>query len=313
MSRPYVMTAMSESDRPLSVLDVLSILAIVLIWGLNFIVMKFGLEDFTPLQLGAARFLLSAVPLIFFVRPPKIAIRWIAAYGLVQGIGQFGFLFFALKVGMSAALASVLMQTQVFFTVLFGWFFLGERIGRALKIAMGFAVAGLACFAGDVFRDEGTGVVTAAGLALNLGAAAMWGCSNIVVKKIQREGRSFKPVSLIVWSSVVSGPAYVAMSFAFDPAGAHANWANASMAGWLSVVYLGWGANVIAYGLWTTLLNRHAANRVAPFSLGMPVVGLSAGMLILNEPVDALQWAGATLVMSALVFVFRRTADPGPD
>ena len=100
--------------------DLLSALAVVVLWGLNFVVMKWGLRSFTPFQLGVMRYLFAALPLVLFVRPPRLHWRWVLMFGLMQGVGQFGFLFVGLKVGMTAALASVLMQTQVFFTALFG-------------------------------------------------------------------------------------------------------------------------------------------------------------------------------------------------
>jgi O-acetylserine/cysteine efflux transporter len=98
--------------------DYLAALAVVVIWGLNFVAMKFALRDFTPFQLGAARYVFAALPLVLLVKPPRLHWKWVVLYGLCQGVGQFGFLFSALKVGMTAALASVLMQTQVFFTAI---------------------------------------------------------------------------------------------------------------------------------------------------------------------------------------------------
>jgi O-acetylserine/cysteine efflux transporter len=62
-------------------------------------------------------------------------------------------------------------------------------------------------------------------------------------------------------------------------------------------------ATLLGYTLWTRLLNRHPANRVSPFSLGVPVVGLATGMLALGEVITLWQWAGIGLVMAALVCV----------
>ena len=100
--------------QALSGRDLAAALIVVVLWGVNFVVMKFALRDFTPLQLGAARYVFAVLPLALFIRPPKIPWKWVVLYGLFQGLGQFGFLFLALQVGMTAALASVLLQTQVF-------------------------------------------------------------------------------------------------------------------------------------------------------------------------------------------------------
>lgn len=286
--------------RPFAAFDLLAAAAVVLIWGLNFIPMKIGLRELTPLQLGAARFLFGALPLILFVRPPSIGLRWLFFYALVQGVAQSTFLFFALQVGMTAALASVLMQTQVFVTAILGVLFLGETSGRPLKVGILLAGAGLACFAVNALQAGGTAEVTVLGLLLNVGAASMWASSNIIVKKVQAGGAVFNPVSLLAWSCAVSALVFLAMSFAVEPQDQWSNWLNASASTWMAAAYLGWAANIGAYWLWTTLLHRHAASRIAPLSLGMPVVGLLAGMLILGEAVNEWQWAGAALVISAL-------------
>src|SRR4051812_6694320 len=112
--------------------DLVAALCIVLIWGTTFVAMKFALRDFTPFQLGAARYIFATLPLVLIIKSPRLHWKWVVSYGLFQGVGQFALLFTALHVGMTAALASVLMQTQVFFTALFSFALLHERVGRAL-------------------------------------------------------------------------------------------------------------------------------------------------------------------------------------
>ncbi len=274
----------------------------MVIWGLNFVAMKFGLRDFTPFQLGAARFLFAAVPLAFRVAPPRIALRWLLLYGLVQ-VAQFAFLFIALEVGMTAALASVLMQTQLFFTAAAGALLLREHVGRPLWLGIALAVLALSCFATSIWTHPGAGTVTIAGLALNLLAASMWAASNIVVRKIQATGARYDALSLVVWSSVVASAGFALLSLVFDDSASRWRWTQAPLLGWASVAYLGWVSTAIAYGLWTTLLKRHLAVRVAPFGLAVPVVGLIAGMVILGEQVTGWQWTGVALVLSALAVV----------
>ena len=123
------MTQPSFSGR-----DYLAALGVVLIWGTNFVAMKFGLRQLTPFQLGAGRYLFAILPLLLFVRPPRLPVKWVVLYGLFQGIGQFGLLFLSLKVGMSAALASVILQTQVFFTAFFGVALLVGAGGATLSV-----------------------------------------------------------------------------------------------------------------------------------------------------------------------------------
>lgn len=213
---------------------------------------------------------------------------------------------------MTASLASVLLQTQVFFTALFAWAALGEKPGRPLQWGMALAVLGLACF-GMNFMGPGAGgpsaaqATTVAGLLLTLCAAAMWAASHIVARLAQNASPGYDPLAFVIWSSVVPIAPFIALSAALDPdAGRWLHWetlASVPLSGWAAVAYLGWAANTVGNALWTRLLQRYPANRVAPFSLAVPVVGLTAGMLLLGEGVAPWQWAGIVLVVGALACV----------
>jgi O-acetylserine/cysteine efflux transporter len=260
------------------------------------------LQEFTPFQLGAGRYLFATLPLVLVIRPPHVHWKWIVLYGLTQGLGQFGLLFTALSVGMTSALASVLMQVQVFFTALFGVLLLGERLGLALRFGMILAAIALACFSIGVIQDAGSphGVL---GFVLNLAAAAMWASSNIVARYAQKASPNFDALAFVVWSALVPILPFIGLSIAFDDRRARMHWMASPPATWMAVAYLGWMATVIGYGLWTWLLKRHPANDVAPFSLAVPVVGLTAGVLLLNEAIDPWQIVGIVLVLAALFVV----------
>lgn len=288
--------------------DLAAALVVVLVWGVNFVVMKFALRDFSPFQLGAARYVFAALPLLLFVKPPRVPWHWVLLYGAFQGVGQFGLVFLALKVGMTAALASVLLQTQVFFTALFGFVLLHERASRPLQAGLLLAALGLSCFALNYVGPAGAsasgpGASSLLGFALTLGAAAMWAMSNIVARRVQQLHTGYSPLAFVVWSSSVAVLPFMALSLAFDPAALRWQWLQARASSWLAVAYLGWVATVVGYSLWTSLLKRHPANRVAPFSLGVPVIGLAAGMLVLDELITPWQWAGTALVVAALACV----------
>jgi O-acetylserine/cysteine efflux transporter len=285
--------------------DLAAALAVVVVWGVNFVVMKFGLRDFSPFQLGAARFTFAVLPLALFIRPPQIHWKWVVLYGLFQGVGQFGILFIALKVGMTAALASVLLQTQVFFTALFGFVLLKERASRPLQAGMVLAALGLACFALNYISPGSSiaSVTTLAGFVLTLCAASMWALSNIVARRVQQNHADYSPIAFVVWSSGVAILPFVGLSLLFDAPSIRWQWLDARWSSWLAVAYLGWVASIFGYSLWTGLLKRHPANKVAPFSLGVPVVGLTTGMLVLGETITPWQWAGIALVVAALACV----------
>ncbi|MFL6675387.1 MAG: EamA family transporter [Massilia sp.] len=282
--------------------DYAAALAVILIFGTNFVAMKVALRELTPFQLGAGRYLFAVLPLVLFVRPPKLAPKWVLLYGLLQGVGQFGLLFVALRVGMSAALASVLLQTQVFFTALFGSALLGERLGRPLRAGLVLAAAGLACFGAHYLSSASAiGGTTPAGFALCVASAAMWAASNIVVRRAQRATPQFDVIRFMVWSSLVPIVPFALLSFVFDPQADHWALHSVSLNCLAALAYLGWFATILAYALWTGLLKRHPANRVAPFSLAVPLVGVAAGMLALGDEIIRWQWAGIALLGASLV------------
>ncbi|MCS4294415.1 O-acetylserine/cysteine efflux transporter [Comamonas sp. BIGb0152] len=298
----------SSSPVPFRPTDLALALVVVVVWGINFVIMKWGLQSLTPFELGALRYLCAAFPLVLFIKPPRVHWRWVVLFGLLQGVGQFGFLFTALKVGMTASLASVVLQTQVFLTAVWTWVLLRERPGRPLVAGMGIAALGLACLLINELHSNGAGGTTLAGLLLVLCAATSWACSNVVVRLAQKENARYDPVGFIAWSSLMPILPFIGLSAWLDD-GSVGKWLHAETwqqipgLAWASIAYLGWVATIVGYGLWTRLIQRYSANRVAPFSLCVPVIGLSTGMLVLGETVTVWQWAGAVFVVLALVVV----------
>ncbi len=258
------------------------------------------MRGLSPMMLGALRFALAAFPLILFVRRPQLPWQWIAAYGLVQGLGQFGLLFTALKFGMPAGMASLVIQTQAFFTLLLAAPVLGERARRHHWIGLGVAALGLAVIAGG--RGEGPGQMTMLGFGLTLGAAFMWAASNMIVRRASRKAPGYDPFAFIAWSSAAPVLPFLLLAVLID------GWAPVvgmiTGIGWgeaLSVLYLAVLATLVAYTLWTGLLTRHPAAKIAPFSLLVPVVGLWAASMAFGEQLQPLQWLGAAGVLAGLI------------
>ncbi len=284
---------------PLSRGDLLRALAVVVIWGLNFVVMKVGLQGIGPMLLGALRFAAAALPFVLFVKFPSLPWRYVAAYGLAQGLGQFGFLFLGLQLGMTAGMASVVMQTQAFFTLLLAVPLLGERARAAQWIGLSVALGGLVLIASA--HGEGPGQMTLAGFVLTLGAGFMWAVSNIVARLANRQG-DYDPLSFIVWSSLFPILPFFALALWMD--GPQTVARQLAGIGWpavVSVLFLAWFATLLAYSLWTQLLKRHPAARVTPFSLLVPVVGLWSAWVFFGELPLLQQWLGTGLVLMGLV------------
>jgi O-acetylserine/cysteine efflux transporter len=261
--------------------------------------MKLGLQAVSPMLLGALRFAAASLPFLLFVKPPPLPWRFIAGYGLVQGLGQFGFLFLGLQLGMTAGMASVVMQTQAFFTLLLAVPLLGERVRAHQWLGLGVALAGLLLIASA--HGEGPGQMTLAGFVLTLSAAAMWALSNIVARRASQIAR-YEPFPFVVWSSVFPIVPFALIALATDgPASLQRQLHGMGPGAWFAVVYLALAATLLAYSLWTRLLQRHAATRVTPFSLLVPVVGLWAAWVAYGEAPLGLQWLGTGAVLLGLV------------
>lgn len=287
------------SAVPLSRGDLLRALAVVVIWGLNFVVMKVGLQGVGPMLLGALRFAAAALPFLLFVRFPNLPLRYVLAYGLAQGLGQFGFLFLGLQMGMTAGMASVVMQTQAFFTLLLAVPVLGERARLSQGLGLAVALGGLVLIA--TAHGEGPGQMTLAGFVLTLGAAFMWAISNLVARLASRLG-DYDPFPFIVWSSAFPVLPFVALALWMDgPQTVVSQLAGMRWPAVAAVLFLAWLATLLAYSLWTQLLKRHPAGRVTPFSLLVPVVGLWAAWMFFDELPLFQQWLGTGLVLLGLV------------
>ena len=273
--------------------DVLLALVVIAVWGLNFVVIKIGLQGVPPLLLGALRFLLVLFPAIFFIPRPRLSWRWLLAYGMTISLGQFAFLFYAMAAGMPAGLASLVLQAQAFFTLLFAVPLLGERVRAGQLLGLLVAAAGLTL----IGLRSGPGM-TLAGFALTLCAASMWALGNIVTRRIGK----VDILGLVVWGALVPPLPFLALSLWLEgPATLERAMLGLDLQSLLAIVYLAFAATMLGYGLWGRLLSRYPASQVAPFSLLVPVVGLSASALLLGERLDIQQGAGVGLVLAGLL------------
>lgn len=282
----------------LSAADLLRVLVVVVIWGLNFVVMKLGLQSLSPMLMGGLRFLAASVPFLLFVRRPALPWRYLIGYGLAQGVGQFGLLFLGLQLGMTAGMASVVMQTQAFFTLLMAAALLGEPARRSQWLGLGIAFGGLLLIAAS--SGQGAQQMTLAGFVLTLGAAFMWALSNLVVRRAAQAAR-YDPFAFIVWSSLVPVLPFFALAAWTDgPRHVLAQLVALDALALGAVLYLALLATLLAYSLWTRLLQHHPAGRVTPFSLLVPAVGLLAAQAVLGEHPTPGQWSGAVAVLAGM-------------
>ena len=293
--------AAPSAGRKMERRDVLLLLAVAVVWGVNFAVVKTGLRSVPPLFLVFLRYLFIVLPLIFFVKRPAVSWRTMAAYALLSGVGQFSFLFYSLKIGMPAGLASVVMQSQTIFTLILSAQFMGERIGGAQLAGIGLAAVGLGLIGGPF----GAATVPTAAFLMNLLASFCWSSSNLIVKRASEEslrnGKALDMMEMIVWSSIFVPLPMLGLSLVGDgPSAVLQSLAQIDAAAVLSVLYLVVLSTLFAYSAWNQMIATFSAGRVAPFSLLVPVTGLLSGMLFHGERVAPLQWAGIAAVVAGL-------------
>ncbi|MGW6519069.1 EamA family transporter [Streptomyces sp. NPDC054962] len=272
------------------------------VWGVNFTVVEIGLGHFPPLLFSALRFLVAALPAVFFVGRPKVAWKWIVAVGLVLGVAKFGLLFVGMDAGMPAGLSSLVLQIQSVFTAVIAFAVLGERPTRVRLLGMTVALAGI----GVAAADEGASGSLGA-FALVVAAAACWGASNVLTRRASPPD----PLNFMVWVSTVPVLPLLALSLltegpSRDLAALRAlDWQGAGTLG-----YVAWVTTVFGFGAWGWLLHRHPASTVAPFSLLVPVFGMTSAALFLGEPVSGLRWCAAALLVGGVALTSLAPAAP---
>jgi O-acetylserine/cysteine efflux transporter len=267
-------------------------LVVVFVWGTNFVVIQRGLDELPPFLLAALRFGFSAVPLIFFLKRPAVDWRKLAAFGLLIGVGQFGLMFFAMRGHVTPGLASLMIQTQVFFTIGLAAWMHGEPVRPMQGLALVLALAGMATIAW--WQD---GSVTMLGMALMLLAAMSWAAGNLVARAVGR----VDALAFMAWSSLFAAPPLLACSLMLEGSDRVMQaLSGASAIAWLVVAWQVVGNSLFGYGVWTWLLARHAAAKVSPLALLVPVFGMSSSALVLGESLDSWKLVAAALIVCAL-------------
>lgn len=286
--------------------DLILALMVVVIWGGNFTVIKLGLIGIPSMLLSAMRFLIVSVTATFFVKKPDIEWRYIAAFGLTVGVGQFGCLFYAMEIGMPAGIASVVLQAQPFFTFIFAALFLKESF--KFKQVMGLIIMSVGLFfIGGLYQTEDVAVVPLGALLLTLLAASFWGMSNIVIRVASasavKRGKKLDMLGLVVWSSLIPPIPLLGMAI----------WMESPQIIWQAVIhmtpisifsafYLAFLATLFGYGVWSMLFAKYPTGKIAPLSLLVPITGLLTSRIVLGEHLNGMQWLGGGIIILGLIY-----------
>jgi O-acetylserine/cysteine efflux transporter len=279
--------------------DLALVIGIVALLGFSFVPIKVGLKEIPPLAFVALRFFFAAVPLVFFVKPPRMPVPYVIAYGFAIGVCQFGLLFLGMTLGMPAGLSSLVIQLQVFFTIGLGMLFLGDRVRRDNAVGAAIATLGIVLLA--VHRIETGANTTFVGFMLVIASALAWGAGNVIAKRAAG-AHADDMFALVVWSSLVPPLPLALLAYVFEGGGAPAlAIVHASALAWGCVFFLAYGATLFGFASWAGLLHRYPTALISPFALLIPVAGLLSGALLLGETLAPLQVVGAALVLAGLV------------
>jgi O-acetylserine/cysteine efflux transporter len=267
-------------------------LAVVAVWGTNFVVIKVALSVMPPLLLGVLRFTFALLPAVFFIARPQVPLRLLAAFGVFIGAGQFGLLYIAMGGHISPGLASLVAQTQVFFTIGLAMWADGEKVRPFQWVALVLAALGIV-----VIGLNTGGETTLLGLTLVLMAGFSWSCGNQVARRMGRVDM----LGVVVWSSAFALPVLLALSLWFEgPARMGQALVAADARVWAAVAWQAAGNALFGYAAWGWLLSRHPAATVVPMALLVPVFGMAAAALLVGEALPAWKLIAAALVLGGL-------------
>jgi O-acetylserine/cysteine efflux transporter len=281
-------------------------------WGLNFIAIHASLEHFPPFFLAALRFAIIAVPTVLLVPRPDVGLAWLVGYGIGFGTLQFCFLYWGMAAGMPAGLASLVLQASAPFTVLLGATLLRDRVSGRRLAGVLVAVAGLA-----VVGWERAETAALAPFLLVLAGAFGWAVGNVC----NAQARASRPLHLTLWMSVVPPVPLFALAVAVEGpgriTGSLASLGSATaVPALLGLAYTVLVGTLAGSGIWTWMMARHPAGVVAPFSMLVPVVGMSAAWLVLGETVSAGELVGSAVVVAGVLLgssARRRTGEDLPN
>ena len=276
----------------LSVRDALLALAIVFVWGTNFVVIRLGLDALPPLFFATLRFCFVFIPAAFFLKRPNVPWANLAVYGVAIGLFQFGMLFIAMKGHISPGLASLVVQMQVFFTIGLAMLRTGEKLAAHRIAAFALALAGM----GVIAAHNGEGA-TLGGVALVLVAAMGWAFGNTA----SREAGKVNMLAYVVWAALFSIPPLAALSLLTEgPAAIAAGVQHATWVTWAAVLWQAVGNTMFGYACWGWLISRYPAATIAPMSLLVPIFGFGASALLLGEPLPLWKIGATALIMAGL-------------
>lgn len=275
--------------------DLMMVFCFTFIWGFNFVVVRLGLDSFPPLFFLALRFLLAALPAIFFVSRSGISTRMIITIGLVLGTLHYGALYLGIAFGVSPGVASLLVQIHIILTLLLSVVLLDERPSANQIAGVVISFVGLAILIESRFKS--TSVLALGAVLL---AAALLAISNLIT----RSARIKNPLGLTVWSSLIPPIPLLLVSLMTEH-GQFKGLMDLSWRGAGALLYGSFLGTLLATAIATHLLSKYTANVVAPFYLLVPIFGVASSVALLGERPTAMEYFSSAIMLLGLLIVIR--------
>lgn len=277
--------------------DLALVLLICVVWAFNFLVSALALQEIPPFLFTALRFVMLALPLVFFIKRPAPG-QWprLLAVCLCVGVLHFGLSFVALKLAGNLSSPAIVMQSYVPMTALLAWWLLGERFGWRTGLAIGVSFGGVLVLGLDplVFEQP-------VALVMMLVSASMLALGTVLMKRL----RGLDVFSQQGWTALVSILPLLGLSLVFEPDGL-AQLRQASWVGWAGAAYAAFLSSLLGHGLYYVLIQRHPVAHVMPWLLLTPVLAVALGIVFWGDRPGPAMWVGGAMVLGGVLMVALR-------
>ena len=266
--------------------------------GFGFVIAKPAMEHFPPILLMGLRFTFAASILIWWFPIPRGYLKQIFIASLIANTLQYSVTYTGLNL-IDASAAVLLVQTEVPFGVLFAYFMLKEKPTIRSLIGITVAFVGVYILTGSP-NLEGKFL----GIFLTILGSAIWALGQVLVKPLSKE---INPLSLVAWLAIFSGPILIFLSSILD--GNTINYIkSANFNSWAIAFYLGFFMQPVTYGCFYYVLKNNPLYKVLPIvTMGIPLTGLLAAILLLGEkPTTELYLGGFIILIGVILIVYTK-------
>ena len=266
--------------------------------GFGFVIAKPAMEYFPPILLMGLRFTFAASILIWWFPIPRGYLKQIFIASLVANTLQYSVTYTGLDL-IDASAAVLLVQTEVPFGVLFAYFMLKEKPTLRSLIGIGIAFVGVYILTGSP-NLEGKFL----GIFLTILGSAIWALGQVLVKPLSKE---ISPLTLVAWLAIFSGPILIFLSAILD--GNTINYIkSANINSWAIAFYLGFFMQPVTYGCFYYVLKNNPLYKVLPIvTMGIPLTGLLAAILLLGEkPTTELYLGGFIILIGVILILYTK-------